>query len=169
MRAHLRAIAALGVGGLILAATPVLAQQTTTSTVPPPDVPAPSTTPLGGPATPANTVAVTNAPKGYVGPGIDSAHAVNPAPGATGPYVGHSENAFYDVQARIDRVEQRVRTQLKGAALRKAMRDVTSVKAELATQRARHGELRDWDRENLNHRLDQLEAQVGIGPQQQGQ
>ncbi len=169
MRAHHRPLAALGIAGLILASAPALAQQTTTSTVPPPGVPAPATTPLGTPAGPDNTVATTNPPVGQVGPGIDSAHAVNPAPGAAGPYVGHSENAFYNVQARIDRVEQRARTQLSGARQRKAMADLKSIKAELATQQARHGEVRDWDRENLNHRLDQLEAQVGIGPAPRGE
>ena len=173
MQAHFRPMAAFGaafgMAGLMLAAAPALAQQTTTSTVPPPDVPAPATTPLGTPATPANTVATTNPPVGQVGPGIDSAHAVNPAPGAAGPYVGHSENAFYNVQARIDRVEQRAKTQLAGAKQRKAMADLKSIKAELATQEARHGDVRDWDRENLNHRLDLLEAQVGLGPQRQGE
>ena len=177
MRAHFRPPAmfratafgaAFGIAGLMLATAPALAQQTTTSTVPPPNVPAPTTTPQGTPANPADTVATTNPPIGQVGPGIDSAHAVNPAPGAAGPYVGHSENAFYNVQARIDRVEQRAKTQLSGAKQRQAMADIKSVRAELATQQARHGEVRDWDRENLNHRLDQLEAQVGIAPQPQG-
>ncbi len=173
MRAYYRPLtvfgAALGIAGLMLAGAPALAQRTTTSTVPPPDVPAPATTPQGTPATPDNTVAVTNPPVGQVGPGVDSAHAVNPAPGAVGPYVGHSENAFYDVQARIDRVEQRAKTQLTGAKQRQAMADIKSIKAELATQEARHGDVRDWDRENLNHRLDLLEAQVGIGPARQGE
>ena len=162
MRAFPCSIAALGVAGLILAAAPAGAQDTTTSTVPPPNVPAPATNPAGAPATPDNTVTTTNQPKGEMGPGVDSARAVNPAPGAAGPYVGHSENAFYNVQARIDRVEQRARTQLSGARQHKALADIKSVRAELATQEARHGEVRDWDRENLNHRLDQLEAEVGL-------
>ena len=126
----------------------------------------PATTPTGAPATPDHTVATTNTPIGQVGPGIDSAHAVNPAPGATGPYVGHTETAFYDVQARINRVEQRARTQLTGAKQRQTLADIRSIRAEVATQKARHGEIRDWDRENLNHRLDQLEAQVGLGAPQ---
>ncbi len=153
---------ALGLAGLLLSTAPVLAQ-TTTSTVPPPNVPAPVTAPDGQPATPDNTVTTTNAPKGEFGPGVDSANAVNPAPGAGDhPYVGHSENAFYNVKARIDRVEDRAKTQLTGARQKKAMADIKSVRAELATQEARHGEVRDWDREHLNKRLDALEASVGL-------
>lgn len=156
---------ALGLAGLLLSTAPALAQQTTTSTVPPPNVPAPVTAPDGQPATPDNTVTTTNAPKGEVGLGVDSANAVNPAPGAGDhPYVGHSENAFYDVQARIDRVAERAKTQLSGAKQKKAMADIKSVRAELATQQARHGEVRDWDREHLNKRLDALEASVGLTP-----
>jgi hypothetical protein len=162
--------AALGMAGLSLAAAPpALAQQTTTSTVPPPDVPAPTTTPLGTPATPGDTVATTNPPIGRVGPGVDTAHAVNPAPGASGPYLGVGENGFYHVQSRIDRVEQMAKARLTGAKRRRAMADIASIKAEFATQVARHGDVRDWDRENLNHRLNQLEAQVGIGRQSQGE
>jgi len=140
---------------LMLAAAPALAQ--------------PTTTPAGTPTTPGDVSTTTNPPIGQTGPGIDSAHAVNPAPGAAGPYVGHSENAFYDVQARIDRVEKRAKTQLTGAKQRQAMADIKSIRAELATQKARHGEVRDWDRENLNHRLDQLETQVGMGQPAQGE
>lgn len=148
--------------GLMLVAAPAMAQ-TTTSTVPPPNVPAPTTAPDGQPAQPYATVATTNAPKGEQGPGIDSANAVNPAPGAGAhPYVGHSENAFYNVEQRIGRVEQRTAA-LTGVQKRKAMAGLKSIKAELATQQARHGEVRDWDREHLNKRLDALEASVGIG------
>ncbi len=156
---------ALGLAGLLLTTAPALAQQTTTSSVPPPNVPAPVTAPDGQPATPDNTVTTTNAPKGEIGPGIDSAYAVNPAPGAGDhPYVGHGESAFYDVKARIDRVEDRAKTQLTGAKQKKAMADIKGVRAELATQEARHGEVRDWDREHLNKRLDALETSVGLTP-----
>lgn len=155
-------MAMLGLAGLLVAGAPALAQ-VTTSTVPPPAVPAPTTAPDGMPAAPAMTTTTTNRPKGEMGPGIDSAHAVNPAPGAAGPFVGHGPNAFYDVEQRIDRVEQRVRTQLTGARQRKALAGMTSIRAELAAQEARHGQVRDWDRESLNHRLDQLEQQYGLG------
>ncbi len=152
----------LSFAGLMLAAAPALAQ-TTTSTVPPPNVPAPATAPDGTPSQPDNTVATTNAPKGEAGPGIDSASAVNPAPGAgEHPYVGHSENAFYNVEQRIARVEERAKTQLTGVKQRQAMAGIRSIRAELATQQARHGDVRDWDREHLNRRLDTLEAEVGL-------
>ena len=134
MRVLPRGAAALALAGLTLAAAPALARQ-------PPD-------------TPPNQAA----------PGVDSAHAVDPAPDANGPYVGHGEHAFYEVQARIDRVEQRALTQLSGPRRRGALADIRSIKAEMVAQIARHGELRDWDRENLNHRLDRLEAEVGIAP-----
>jgi len=169
MRAHLTPAFAIGLVGLTLAGPPALGQTTITSTVPPPDVPAPVTTPLGTPVNPSDILATTNPPIGQPGPGIDSAHAVNPDPDAAGPYVGQSENAFYHVRVRIDRVAMRARTQLSGAKQRQAMADIRSIKAELAAQQARHGALRDWDRENLNHRLDLLEAKVGLKPQRQGE
>ena len=82
-------------------------------------MPAPTTTPLGTPATPGDTVATTNPPIGRVGPGVDTAHAVNPAPGASGPYLGVGENGFYHVQSRIDRVEQMAKARLTGAKRRR--------------------------------------------------
>jgi hypothetical protein len=152
-----------GIAGLTLIGMSASASaQTTTSTVPPPNVPAPVTNPEGQPATPDTTVAVTNAPKGEQGPGIDSANAVNPAPGAGDhPYVGHSENAFYNVEQRINRVQQRA-DGLTGAQRTRALAGLKSIRAELATQEARHGEVRDWDRERLNKRLDALEDSVGL-------
>ncbi len=158
---------ALTLAGLLAAASAFA--QPTTSTVPPPNVPPPATAPDGRPATPDKTVAITNSPNGEIGPGVDSAHAVNPAPGAAGPYVGHSENAFYNVEQRIARVQERANG-LTSAKKTKALAGIKSVKAELATQQARHGEVRDWDREHLNKRLDALEDEVGLPrPAPQGQ
>ena len=92
-------------------------------------------------------------------PGIPESRAVDPAPGAPGPYVGHSPKAFYDTDGRISAVEQRIGS-LPPAQRRRAMAGLRSIRAEEATQRQRHGgELRDWDREHLNRRLDQLEGQ----------
>lgn len=93
--------------------------------------------------------------------GVPSDQAVNPAPGARGPYVGDGANAFYDVDARISAVGQEI-TALPSSQRRKAASALKSIKAEEATQIHRHGELRDWDRENLNHRLDQLAQQYPI-------
>jgi hypothetical protein len=88
-------------------------------------------------------------------PGLPSDQSVNPAPGAAGPYVGDGRKNFYDVDARIADVQQKIAS-LPASQRHKAMAGLKSIKSEEATQRARHGELRDWDRENLNHRLDQL-------------
>lgn len=88
-------------------------------------------------------------------PGIPGPQSVNPAPGAPGPYVGHGPHAFYDVDTRIANVTQRAAS-LPPAQRRDAEAALKSIRAEEATQKQRHGELRDWDRENLNYKLDQL-------------
>jgi len=91
-------------------------------------------------------------------PGLPGPESVNPVPGATGPYAGHSEHAFYDVDARISRYEQRIASNLSGAQQKSAMQRLTAIKSEEKSQIARHGSLLDWARENLNHRLDQLKT-----------
>ena len=91
-------------------------------------------------------------------PGIPGPEAVNPAPGATGAYVGAGPQAFYDVDARIAAVADRIQA-LPPAQRRRAGTALHQIRAEEATQRARHGELRDWDRESLNTKLDSLVAQ----------
>ena len=91
-------------------------------------------------------------------PGIPSDAAVNPAPGATGPYVGDGRRNFYDVDSRIADVTSKIAA-LPAGQRHRAMAGLKSIKAEEATQRQRHGDLRDWDRESLNHRLDQLAEQ----------
>jgi hypothetical protein len=89
-------------------------------------------------------------------PGLPGPESVNPAPGATGAYAGHSEHAFYDVRGRIAKVEARIGANLQGADKRKAMSQLASIKSEERSQIARHGSLLDWARENLNHKLDLL-------------
>ena len=91
-------------------------------------------------------------------PGIPGPDAVNPAPGMHGPYVGAGRHNFYDVDARIAAVSQRVQ-QLSPGQRRSAKAQLRQIKSEEATQRARHGDLRDWDRENLNDKLDKLVQQ----------
>lgn len=154
----IRSIALAACALTLVTAAPLWAQQTEQRV--PPGTPFPTTAPDG--RTPSDVSTTTNGPTGERGQGIDSSRAVNPAPGAGDhPYVGHSENAFYNVEQRIDRVEQRVHG-LRGAQRRRALSGIRSIKAELATQQARHGEVRDWDREHLNKRLDALEGQVGL-------
>ena len=89
-------------------------------------------------------------------PGLPGPDSVDPAPGAKGPYAGHSEHAFYDVNARINHVQSRIASNLSGAQQKGAMTELSSIKAEEKAQIARHGDLLDWARENLNHRLDAL-------------
>ena len=90
----------------------------------------------------------------------------DPAPGAQSAYVGKSPAAFYDVEARIDRVTERVNAArashaLTPGAARQAMASLRAIKSEAAFRRQRHGgELRDWDRELLNQRLDKVAAMV---------
>jgi hypothetical protein len=135
-------LAALFVSGLA-AAAPALAQTD----------PAPQT-----PDQPAVTASRPVPDTSQASPGIPGDQAVNPAPGAAGPYVGHGQGAFYDVDARISNVEQRA-SSLQPSDRRRAQAALKSIRAEEATQRQRHGQLRDWDRENLNYRLDQLVQQ----------
>ncbi len=91
--------------------------------------------------------------------GIPGPDAVNPAPNATGPYVGAGPQGFYDVDARLQAVAGRVAT-LPPAQRRRASVQVHQIRAEEATQRARHGgELRDWDRESMTQKLDRLVQQ----------
>jgi hypothetical protein len=89
-------------------------------------------------------------------PGITEDRAVDPAPNAPGPYVGHDPQTFYNTEQRIAAVEGRLGA-LPPRQRRAAVAQIRSIRAEEATQRQRHGgELRDWDREHLNRRLDQL-------------
>ena len=92
-------------------------------------------------------------------PGIPGPEAVNPAPGATGPYVGAGPQGFYDVDARLQAVAGRIAA-LPPGQRRRASAQIHQIRAEEATQRARHGgELRDWDRENMTQKLDHLVQQ----------
>ena len=61
--------------------------------------------------------------------------------------------AFRDVWARIAADEGKM------AGNRRGLSQLRTIKAEAMQRRARHGgELRDWDRELINKKLDQLEA-----------
>jgi hypothetical protein len=111
--------------------------------------PAPSTT---TPPVAPGTTAADIAPA----PGLPGPESVDPAPGANGPYAGHSQHAFYDVDARISHVQQRIQANLSGPQQKRAMTELTAIKSEEKAQIARHGDLLDWARENLNHRLDAL-------------
>ena len=102
-------------------------------------------------------------------PGVTGPDSVNPAPGAPGPYIGAGRQGFYDVDQRIADVSGRIASLPPGQRHR-AMSAMRGVKSEEATQRARHGgQLRDWDRENLNHKLDMMvQSYPGLGGAQPG-
>ena len=84
-------------------------------------------------------------------------------PDAPTAYAGVSASAFYSVDQRISDLQQRIST-LGGRVRGQAMAALNGVKAFEAMQRSRHnGELRDWDREAINTRLDRLAARYGLG------
>lgn len=68
-------------------------------------------------------------------------------PRAPGAYAGVSKDAFYSVMLQLDAAE----SQLAGRPA--AMREIRSMRAFANQQQARHGEIRDWDREVINKRL----------------
>ncbi len=79
-----------------------------------------------------------------------NADGADPAPNAASAYVGADKGAFYDVEARIDAA-------LAQAKSKHAMSQLRAIKSEANFRKARHGgELRDWDRELLSRRLDQV-------------
>jgi hypothetical protein len=80
-------------------------------------------------------------------------------PHAPDAYAGAPKQAFYDVDGRIAAIEQRLGG---GRGNARARAVLNQIKAFEAQQRARHGgELRDWDREAINTRLDRLEGTLG--------
>ena len=84
-----------------------------------------------------------------------------PDTGAPTAYAGASKDGFYSVEQRMDNVEMRIRAMGRGGA--RAMAAMRQIRAFAAQQKARHsGELRDWDREAINLRLDQLVGRYRI-------
>ena len=78
-----------------------------------------------------------------------------PGPGTVDPgYSGALQGqAFRDVWARISADESKM------AGNKRGMSQLRAIKAEATQRRARHGgELRDWDRELINKKLDALEG-----------
>lgn len=78
-----------------------------------------------------------------------------PGPGTADPgYAGQLQGpAFRDVFERITADEQKM------AGKKRGLMQLRAIKAEAVQRRARHGgELRDWDRELINKKLDMLEG-----------
>ena len=96
---------------------------------------------------------------------VASQPVANPPPATTekGPgtadtgYSGALKGpAFLDVDARMASMDAKVAKNKKAAAM------LRGIKSEAKVRRARHGgELRDWDRELLNKKLDTLDVMVG--------
>jgi hypothetical protein len=112
----------------------------------------------------ASSLVVALALAAFIGaPAYAQPGAVDPAPGAPGPYAGASKAAFYSVEGRIAAVEERIGA-LPARQARAARAELRALKAFETQQRARHGgELRDWDREAMTARLNRLEAMVDAG------
>ena len=89
-------------------------------------------------------------------PGIPNDAAVNPAPGATRPYLGHP-GRFYDPAQRLQAIDGRIAA-LPPRRRRAARADLLRIHAFADTQRARHGGLRDWDRERMTVMMNRLVA-----------
>jgi hypothetical protein len=71
-------------------------------------------------------------------------------PRAPGAYAGVSKEAFYAVMQQLSAAES------QAAGRPGAMREIRSLRAFANQQQARHGEIRDWDRETINKRLSAL-------------
>jgi len=98
-------------------------------------------------------------------PGIPSYEAVNPAPDAQGrPYLGVGQQNFYDPMDRERDLQSRLTAaasagKLNSAQVKQIKVALAKVVAEDRTQTARHGGLRDWDRERLNDMMNHIVAQ----------
>lgn len=68
-------------------------------------------------------------------------------PRAPDAYAGVSKDAFYSVMQQLAAAEQ------QAGGDRRALAEIRSMRAFANQQQARHGEIRDWDREAINTRL----------------
>lgn len=77
-------------------------------------------------------------------------------PGAADAYAGQPKQVFYSVEDRMNAMEAKAAA-LGGAQARRARQQIALIRGFERTQRAKHGgELRDWDREALNVRMDRV-------------
>ena len=89
--------------------------------------------------------------------GVPSHGGHDPAPGATGAYVGASKEVFYTIEQRITAAEARARSTNN----RGVLSSLRQLRAFINQQIARHGEIRDWDREAIVARLTSAERRLG--------
>jgi len=98
-------------------------------------------------------------------PGVPGNQAVNPAPDAQGrPYLGVGQQNFYDPMDRERDLQNRLDAAASAGKLNpdqvhQIKLALAKVVAEDRTQTARHGGLRDWDRERLNDMMNHIVAQ----------
>jgi len=78
-----------------------------------------------------------------------------------GPYAGTSQNDFYHPADRIKQIQAQIQQGvLAGPSARRATAQLTAISQDLKYRIARHnGDLRDWDRELINQKLDALVKQ----------
>jgi hypothetical protein len=112
-------------------------------------------------------MAQTYAPSLASSDGVSENAAVDPAPDAPGPYLRDGESDFYHPMARARALQERIEAasnagRMTALEARSAMRDLAEVSAEAKVQIARHGALRDWDRERLNDMMNHLVQQFPV-------
>jgi hypothetical protein len=90
------------------------------------------------------------------------AEPAGPSPLANdGPYAGTSQSDFYHPADRIKQIQAALQNgALAGPSARHAAAQLTAISQDLKYRIARHnGDLRDWDRELINQKLDALVKQ----------
>jgi N-formylglutamate amidohydrolase len=98
-------------------------------------------------------------------PGFAQTAVAGPASGSPlandGPYAGASQTDFYHPADRIKQIQAEIQQgALAGPSARHAMAQLTAISRDLKYRIARHnGDLRDWDRELINQKLDALVKQ----------
>ena len=113
-------------------------------------VAAPAAALLGAPLAAAAQSAIASQPVANPPPSTLERGPGTADPGYSGQLQGP---AFLDVFARISADEQKM------AGNKRGLGKLRTIKAEATQRRARHGgELRDWDRELINKKLDVLEG-----------
>jgi hypothetical protein len=78
-----------------------------------------------------------------------------------GPYAGTSRQGFYKPDDRIKQIQAEIQQgALAGPKARHALAQLAAIRQDLQFRIARHnGDLRDWDRELINQKLDALVKQ----------
>jgi hypothetical protein len=97
-------------------------------------------------------------------PAVQSAAAAAPSASPLandGPYAGTTQTDFYHPDVRIQQIQAEIQKgALAGSRARHALAQLSAIRQDLKYRIARHdGDLRDWDRELINQKLDALVKQ----------